>query len=136
MATNYGRDVSCTTSRKTGRFSSGTRLVAEACFRRLITPRGMLRGGEDEQDYGLDITELFGSSVSRAERAAIPGRIQNELLKDPRVESVEAIVSETLLPGGAIAWEISITGTATEGPFDLQLAVSGVTTQLLGLSGE
>ena len=42
--TDFGFDTSCTTALRTGRFSSGPRLVAEACFRRLSTLRGTLRG--------------------------------------------------------------------------------------------
>lgn len=134
MATNFGKDTSCTDSLKTGRFVTGPRLVAEAVYRRLTTPRGMLRGGEEEADYGLDLTELIGSVSNRSDAAALPGRIENELRKDERIESVKVTVTETT-QGVAKSFEVFVEATTSEGPFDLTLAVSDVTTALIGLTG-
>lgn len=130
--TNFGTDTSCTDSMRTGRLSSGARLVGEACYRRLITPRGMLRGGEDEQNYGLDLLDAIGSVQTVSDEAALPGRIQNELLKDERLNAVSADIVSTK-EGPAVLWKISIEGDTDEGPFTLVLGVSGVTVELLGL---
>jgi hypothetical protein len=62
MSTNYGRELSCTRTLKTGRYVSGVTVVAEAIYRRLTTPRGMLLGGESEGNYGLDLMSLVGSA--------------------------------------------------------------------------
>lgn len=134
-ATDFGRDTSCTDSLKTGRFSTGARLVAEACFRRLITPRGTLIGGDDEANYGLDLLERIGSVSSKSDAAALPGQIQNELLKDERLTSVDVTVIDKT-SGPSVSFEISIFGQTDVGPFSLVLAVSDVTVDLLGLQAE
>jgi hypothetical protein len=130
--TDFGFDISCTTGMRTARFSRGPRLVAEACFRRLTTARGMLQGGEDEDDYGLDLEDLIGTVSTPAEVAALPSRIQNELLKDERLLSCVAKVTSTT-SGPSTTWNIDITGQTAEGPFTLTIGVSGVTVDLLGI---
>jgi hypothetical protein len=130
---DFGRDLSCTASLRTGRYVTGARLVAEAAYRRLTTPRGMLSGGEEEAIYGLDLTELTGAIASDAEAATIGGRVQAELLKDDRVTSVEVSVTATS-SGPAVAYEIAIVAQTDAGPFDLTLAVDDVTVELLGLA--
>lgn len=133
MATETGKDVSCTGSLRTGRFVSGLRLVAEAAYRRLTTPRGMLRGGEQELNYGLDLTELIGATDPRTLVAMLPGRIRAELLKDPRIAAVEVSVLDTTR-GPMTSLDITIEATTAEGPFTLQVRASAVTVELLGIT--
>ena len=132
---DFGRDISCVTELRTGRFASGSRLVAESVYRRLTTPRGMLRGGEEEANYGLDLTELIGSVSNKSDAAALPGRIESELRKDERIDSVTVTVVETT-QGVAKSFEVFIEAETGEGPFDLQLQVSEVTVDLLGIKAE
>lgn len=135
MATNFGRDTSCTTSLRTGRLVTGARLVAESAYRRLTTPRGMLRGGEEELNFGLDLTEVIGSVKTAADAAALPGRIRAELKKDERIESVDVVVTETTSgPGRSFA--VRVDALTAEGPFTLAIAVSEVTVELLGIKAE
>lgn len=133
MSTNFGRDTSCTTSLKTGRFVVGTRLVAEAIYRRLTTPRGMLRGGEEEANYGLDLCGLVGTTDPIATAASLPGRIQAELLKDERIESVSVSVVP-LVEGPSVSFTITIAAVTGAGPFTLTLRASSVSVELLGVS--
>jgi hypothetical protein len=135
MSTNYGSDVSATTSLRTGRLVTGARLVAESAFRRLITPRGMLRGGEEEANFGLDLTELVGGVTSSAEEATIPGRVQAELLKDERIESVDVTVLR-MRQGPGTRYRITIEALTNAGPFSLQVGVNDVSTELIGLKAE
>ncbi|MTV47148.1 hypothetical protein GM528_12520, partial [Streptococcus pneumoniae] len=58
MTTYFGYDISCTRGMKSGRFVSGVELVAQAYYRRLTTTRGTLIGGEEEQNYGLNLMSL------------------------------------------------------------------------------
>lgn len=132
---NFGLDTSCTDSLRTGRLVSGARLVGEACYRRLITSRGTLPGGEDEQNYGLDLADLLGSVSTKADEAALPGRIQTELLKDERLNAVDVNVVSTK-SGPSVSWEITIEGHTDAGPFVLVLGVAGVTVDLLKLQAE
>lgn len=129
----FGRDISCTKSLRTGRFSNGPRLVAEALFRRFTTPRGMLRGGDEEQNYGLDLTEMVGAATSAADAASLPGRIRAEAKKDERIDSVEVTVT-TSQNGPATSHVISIAGTTAQGDFTLVLGISDVTVELLGVT--
>ncbi len=131
--TDFGRDYSCTDSLRTARFVTGARLVAEAAYRRLTTPRGMLRGGEDEAEYGLDLTELIGSIATEADAAALAGRVRAELEKDDRIESVEVTVTATT-DGPATAYVVAVKATTAAGPFGLTLEVDAVSVELLGLS--
>ena len=133
MTTNYGRETSCTTSLRTGRFVSGVRVVAEAAYRRLITPRGLLRGGAEEANYGLDLAELVGSASSAALAAALPGRIQAELMKDERIESVDVTVLR-VVDGPASTFTITVEATTGSGPFTMQVRASEVTVELLGIT--
>lgn len=131
--TDFGYDTSCTTALRTGRFSSGVRLVAEAAFRRLSTPRGTLRGGDDEQNYGIDLADMIGAATTAATAAALPGQIESELLKDERIDSVIVTVKASTV-GPATSYVISVEGQTDEGPFSLVLSVNDVTVDLLNIS--
>ena len=131
--TDFGRDLSCSDSLASARFSTGARLVAESDYRRLTTPRGMLRGGEEDQNYGLPLTELVGTASTAASVAALPGLIRAELLKDDRHESVDVVVTATT-SGPRAEYVVDITGNTAAGPFTLTIAASAVTTALIGLT--
>jgi hypothetical protein len=135
LSSDFGRDVSCTTALRTGRFASKFRLVGEACYRRLTTPRGTLRGGEEEADYGLDLTELVGTTNPTSTAAALPGRISGELLKDERIVKVDTEVTVTR-DGAATSFAIEIRVETTEGPFTLALLATDVTVELIGMREE
>lgn len=130
---DYGYDTSCLTSLRTGRYASGARLVAEAAYRRLTTPKGSLQGGEAEADYGFDLADLIGQAVTPSKIAALPGQIQNELMKDERIASVTVNVTSTK-DGPAVSWVVSIEAETAVGPFALQLSVNDVTVSLLGIN--
>lgn len=132
MTVDLGRDTTCAASLGSGRFATGVRLVAEACYRRLTTPRGMLRGGEDEANYGLDLTALCGSTNPKAAAASLPGRIDSELRKDERVESVDVEVLVTTV-GGLATFTITVGVVTSAGPFTLKVLASSVTVELLGI---
>jgi len=133
--TEFGRDTSCTTELRSGRFATGPRLVAEAAYRRLSTPRGMLRGGEEEAEYGLDLMDMIGNVVTKSDAAALGGRIRSELTKDERIQTADVVV-ERITAGPSTSYQITIIGKTSEGPFDLQLAASDVTIELLGIKAD
>lgn len=133
--TAFGRDTSCTDALRSGRFVSGARLVAEAIYRRLITPRGMLRGGEGEADYGLDLMGLIGRTTSAADRAALPGVVAAEVRKDERVDTVDVRVTSTV-HGPTTAYDVAISCTTAAGPFELVVRVSDLTIQMVGFRGD
>lgn len=134
MTVDYGYDTSATDGIRSGRLVRGVRLVAEAAYRRLITPKGSLRGGRDEQNYGEDLTAYVGSVDSRFVAAALPGVIRAELLKDERIDSVDVAVTVEDLGAGARRYIVRISCAASNGEsFALTLAVSDVDTTLLGI---
>ena len=133
MAVDYGREMRCMGSLKTGRFVTGAAVVAQACYGRLTTPRGMLRGGDAEANYGIDLTELIGATNPKQVAASLPGRIRAELEKDERIESVEVDVLETRATNGDVAFTITIDAVTGAGPFELRLLASAVTVELLGV---
>lgn len=133
MATDFGYDTSCVDSLRTGRFVSGVRLVAEAAYRRLITTRGMLQGGDDEANYGFDLADAIGSANTAATAAALPGQVESELMKDERIDSVTVTIVQTQV-GPAWAFNVTIEAQTALGPFSLVLSVTEVTTQILGIA--
>ncbi len=133
--TDLGRDIRCTDSLSTGRFATRARLVGEACYRRLTTPRGMLRGGEEEANYGIDLSELVGSVNPASAAATLPGRITSELEKDERVLSVAVDVLVTT-EGPETSFSVEVRVVTGDGPFTLKLLASAVTVELLGIEAE
>ncbi len=133
--TNFGKDMSCTTGLRTSRYVRGVSLVGESYFRRLSTPRGTLRGGEAEQNFGLDLTTKIGTTASPAALAALPGEIASELMKDERSLSIDAdIVESRTTDGVGKKWVVTVRAQTTEGPFSLQVGVSDVSAEFLGIA--
>ncbi len=140
---SYGTDVSCLDSLATGRLVTGPRLVVEALYRRLITPRGMLGGGLEESTYGFDVGGYVGSLTSNAGispgtgpvlTAALPAMVRNECLKDDRVSTVDVEASIVDRGDGTYTLRIDVTGTLVDSGEDFQLTVGvdDVSTQFLG----
>ena len=93
--------------------------IAEACARRLGTPRGALA---DDQDYGIDLRGYCNRATTAAELLELPGQIRNELTKDDRVDSVVATV---VLSGAVLLVTLRITPADPNlQAFALTLAVS------------
>ncbi len=132
MATEVGKDIACTTGIRSGRYARGVELVAHSYFRRLTTTRGTLLGGEEEEDFGLNLRTLVGSIATPGAGAALPGKIENELMKDPRSESIVVTVTSEKA-GPAVSYTIAIAAETSEGPFTLVLAVSAVSAEILGI---
>jgi len=128
--TDFGRDTSCTDTLRIGRMVSGVRVVAEAAYRRLISRKGELLS---DPDYGLCLADYLGASSSPSDVARLPGLVRSQLLRDARLRSVDASVDETST-GTERAWEVTVEGYTDAGPFALVVAVSGVTTKLLGMT--
>ncbi len=113
-AIDFGSDLMCATDldpmmRELA--ADDTRLVAEACLRRLHTTRG---GLIDDPDYGFDVRELLRSPMTRAQLAGVPARIRAELAKDDRILTLDVDVRQT-----AAELFVSIHAETDIGPFDL-----------------
>jgi hypothetical protein len=128
-----GRDIWCLDSLRPGVWATGVQLVAQRCYRRLITPAGTLIGGEDEQNFGLDLASFIGSTDVESVQAMMPARVRNELLKDPAVEEVTVDGELSEIGGGRVTWRLTIDVTTTEGDVELIVGVDGVTVELIGV---
>ncbi len=127
MAVDYGTDLSWTTDLDpTGRMATGTQVVAESVYRRLLTPRGACL---DAPDDGLDVRAFLLLPLTPANQASIPGQIRQEILKDERVES--AVVSADFTAPGTIGLTIRCTLVEAEDVFELVLSVTEAAALLL-----
>ena len=123
---DYGTDLSCVDDFTPSMgLSTGRRLLAEACARRLITPQGSLRR---HPLYGYDVRGELNSDVSRADLARINANVNHQLLRDERIVSCSC--QTTLKKTGELQLDIALTDGA--GPFSLTLKISDVTVQILG----
>ena len=91
--------------------------MAHALYRRLITPRGTLRGSEAAAAYGFDVSGYVGAVGYPAARQAFSALVTGELLKDDRVLPTLEVVA-TLVTGdnGEDSIELSISGTHPDSP--------------------
>lgn len=129
----YGVESWCLGSLVTGRFVRGAQVVAQAIYRRLTTPRGSLRGGEEEQNYGIDLSNYVGASATPQRLASIPGVVRAEILKDDRVLDVKVSMStESSVSGSvSIALQLWVTLSESGSAFPMTLAASDAGVQLL-----
>lgn len=102
----------------------------QAVYHRVITDRGQ---NPDDEDYGLNVVGMLHRGMTSAEVAQVPGRLEAEIRKDPRVDTVRV----TLTTEGAAGdrWKIGIRGQSDQGPFDLVVSVGAAGAVLLGTGG-
>jgi hypothetical protein len=140
MSEGFGVDTWCLDSLAPGRYARGSTLVAQAIYRRLITPRGTLQplddetGGDEEGAYGFDVSGYCGAVGYDTALFAMPGQVRNEIKKDDRVS--EALVTATMSEDGAgevsITLSIDVTLAEEGGDFTLTLGVSSVSVAIIG----
>lgn len=130
---DQGRDTSCVDSLTPGRLVSGKTLVGQRCYHRLITPKGKLRGGEDEANFGCDLPGFVGRTDDRQLPSMLPVVVRNELLKDPAVSAVRCIANR-VDDAGSISWTLAISIDTTTGTVDLVVSVDALDVKLLGIS--
>lgn len=130
--TDLGTDFSNLTD-LTGTFAlvSGPRAVAEALFRRCITPAGGV--WYDPEYESLDVRDELGGVSSPAQRTALAGRMQRIGLADDRLDALRVtITAETTGLDAHVT--IDFDGVTAEGPFRLVMAASPELVTLLALS--
>lgn len=134
MSAGYGQDTWCLDALQPGRYATGAVLVAQAIYRRLITPRGTLRGGDEESAYGLDLSGYVGAVGYLSAVQALPSLVRAEIAKDDRVGDVDCAATLADLGSGGVSINLSLSvNLADESQsFTLTLAVTDVTTTLLG----
>lgn len=133
---SYGQDIWCAGHLVTGRLDRGPGLVARALYRRLITSRGTLRGGDEEAAYGLDLAEYVGAVGYEVALAALPGLVRAECLKDDRVADVAVTATQAIDSSGLVSITLAIDAVLVDEAetFALTLSVDDVTVSILALS--
>lgn len=115
----------------THRMTSGTALVGQAIYHRLITPRG---GLIDDPNYGLGLIEQLHQAKTPVQQRALVTQIKAEALKDERVERCDVTMAD--LGGGRV--DISLAIDCSAGPFKLILSadvtLASIVPQILGLA--
>lgn len=136
MSEGYGFDSWCFDELQTGRMVSGAELVAQAIYRRLTTPRGTLRGGEEESVYGLDLLDFVGQVGSQAALDALPDVVEAEVLKDDRVLTCDVECTPTTDTDGTVAIVMTVTATLRDDSdqFILTLSVDDVSVTVVGVT--
>lgn len=132
----YGYDLQCTSDlTQDAAEVGGVAVVANALYRRAITPRGSLIY---DQNYGYDLGGWINADVNVAsDIAPIGAGLDAEFLKDPRVYASTTVV--TWQTGGNNLGQLTTTTQVTlaAGPtFQLVLGVSAVSgnVQILNVS--
>ena len=107
--------------------ATGNACVGEAIARRWSTGRGQLI---DDPNYGYNLTDLVSDDLSPADILRAQQQAGAEALKDERV--LRCSVTLTLTVAGLLTVVAAV--TTALGPFQLVLAVSATTTQILLVS--
>jgi hypothetical protein len=137
----YGVDVWCTDAKQLGRLAKGPLVVLQACYRRQVTPPGVLRkvtaDGIVQPKYGIDLPGYIGEVDVDLAIASLPGVIRAELLSDDRVRDVEVDVTRVDNPDGTVELVLDerIYLHDEDAGFALSLRVSDVSVSLISLGG-
>ena len=113
--TDYGSDLSCVDDLDASMVeldgvADGPLVVAQAVYRRITTPRGMVI---DAPDYGVDVAALLHRGLTRAELLGVAGTVRKEILKDDRVAAVDVVPSHSSSDPAAV--DLVIRGTLVDG---------------------
>ncbi len=120
----YGSDTECVSDLTFARREvRGETAMAQAMARRLTTGRGTLFYAPA---YGYDLRQFIRGSVPA--ESVLNGNIENELLKDERVDDVTV---ESSYSSGTETLSVRAHGLGAGGPFDLTLEIDEVTVKLL-----
>jgi phage baseplate assembly protein W len=127
---DFGEDLSCTTDLDPRCVTvTGNRLVGEAIFRRLTTPRGRLLS---DRNYGIDIRDYINADMGPKDVAAMQSAIHAECMRDDRIVGCDVLITPPAEGDGT--YVLTITLETGNGPFDLTLSVNDVTVALLSVT--
>lgn len=126
-AVDYGADLSATTDLDPMlRTVTGSELMGEVALRRLYQRPGSLLS--NPVDNTLDVRDFLSQGITTRDLPTIQGRCVAALTGDQRIYS--ATVAATFDPNLNLL-TLAITGSGALGPFNLTLAVSDVTVEVL-----
>lgn len=134
MSTGYGVEIWCLGQIRSGRLARGRAVVIQALYNRTITPRGTLRGGEEESTYGIDLAGFVGAVGAEIAARAIPLQLRTQWLKDDRVQdvSIAAAVAHESDGTAAVDLDCNVLLVGEEESFPLTLHVTDTSVTILG----
>ena len=110
--------------------ASGQRNVANAIARRYQTPRGSL---VYDQEYGTDVRPFANVTLTPAALSQLRSDMIAEARKDERVQDCDIVLTPPPSLLGTLFAKVTL--TTASGPFDLILAISSVTVDILDIGG-
>ena len=121
----YGHDLACTNDLDPAMLEvDGVAGLAQALYRRIITPRGQLI---DDPNYGFDVTQYVNDDVDQTAVSRCAAGVDAEFVKDERV-----VRSTTTAAFALGVLTVASVVTPSVGPsFRLTVAATAVTTTLL-----
>lgn len=136
MSQGYGADTWCIDQLRPGVFARGPAVVAQAAYRRLITPRGTLQGDDEASAYGFDVAGYVGSVGTATAIQALPSQAVAEIKKDDRIADATCTIVQSTDTDGSISLILTVEAALSDGSgtFTLTLAVNAVGVSLLGIA--
>ena len=107
------------------RLTTGRQLLSQSLLCRFTTPRGSVI---DCPNDCLDLRNLVSKGYATGSLTALSGQIQQEALKDARVQSVSATTS---FNAATNTLTVTMNLASLYGPFQLVLEIDSVTAQIL-----
>ena len=136
MSAGYGRTIYCygPNGLQPGRALTGRAALAASLWRRFMTPRASLQGGDEELAFGYDVRRLLGTSTTGVAAQRIATILESEAAKDERIAAVAAsVVSVRGADSTAVVtFSLVVTPADDTDTFALTLEVSTVDVQILG----
>ncbi len=136
MSQGYGADTWCLDQLRPGVFARGAAVVAQAAYRRLITPRGTLQGDDEASAYGFDVADYVGSVGTATAIQALPSQVIAEVKKDDRISDATCTITQSKDTDGSISLILTVEAALSDasGTFTLSLAVTDVGVTMLGIA--
>lgn len=129
MATDFGTDIAGDTDlTPTLLNASGVDLLKQVCVRRLITPTGSLLSSPSAKT--IDLRDYLSAEINRdgSGTGFIRTAIVQALVDDERISSVSVTLS---FDPNSQVMTVGLAVVSGAGPFQLTLAVSAVTVEVL-----
>ena len=120
--TDYGVDLDRREDMDpTGATCTGLRLLGNAAYHAITTPRG---ANFDAPDRGIDVLEFLHKGMTQTERAQLAGLVAAELTQDERFSGADVTVDETINASGDLGFLITAIITLVEDTSTFQLVLS------------
>lgn len=133
--TNFGRDVLCVGSLRTGRYAVGVAVVAQRFLHALTTPRGAVMGDEHHANWGDDLLDCVGLPGGVEAETAIRAKINRAASNDEAIAGVVTRVVSSQASDGTWMHGVYVDAQTAEGPFQIVIEdIADVTTARIGVA--